>query len=91
MSDGTKVPIAVESGAMWKSTAQCVRNRDKTKNMPTGAKPETEAKRGPVTLLYRAHDTEHNGARVLCEYLADRGKRRAPRAVAKRRPPPRRR
>jgi hypothetical protein len=41
-SDGTKVPIAVESGAMWKSTAQCLRNRDKTKNMPTGAKPQTE-------------------------------------------------
>ena len=42
MSDGTKVPIAVESGAMWKSTAQCLRNRDKTKNMPTGASPQTE-------------------------------------------------
>ena len=41
MSDGTKVPIAVESGAMWKSTAQCLRNRDKTKNMPTGSKPQT--------------------------------------------------
>ena len=27
---------------MWKSTAQCLRNRDKTKNMPTGSKPETE-------------------------------------------------
>jgi hypothetical protein len=42
MSDGTQVPIAVESGAMWKSTAQCLRNRDKTKNMPTGAAPQTE-------------------------------------------------
>ena len=42
MSDGTKVPLAVETGAMWKSTAQCLRNRDKTKNMPTGAKPQTE-------------------------------------------------
>ena len=42
MSDGTKVPVAVESGAMWKSTAQCLRNRDKTKNMPTGAKAQTE-------------------------------------------------
>ena len=41
MSDGTKVPIAVETGAMWKSPAQCLRNRDKTKNMPTGAKPQT--------------------------------------------------
>lgn len=42
MSDGTKVPIAVESGAMWKDKSQCLRNRDKTKNMPTGAKPQTE-------------------------------------------------
>jgi hypothetical protein len=42
MSDGTKVPIAVESGPMWKSPAQCLRNRDKTKNMPTGSKAQTE-------------------------------------------------
>ena len=42
MSDGTKVPIAGESGSMWKSKAQCLRNRDKTKNMPTGSKPQTE-------------------------------------------------
>ncbi|MES1177843.1 MAG: arabinofuranosidase catalytic domain-containing protein [Myxococcales bacterium] len=42
MADGTKMPIAVETGAMWKDTAQCLRNRDKTKNMPTGAKPQTE-------------------------------------------------
>jgi len=42
MSDGTKVPIAVESGAMWKDKSQCLRNRDKTKSMPTGAKPQTE-------------------------------------------------
>jgi hypothetical protein len=42
MSDGTNVPIAVETGAMWKSPAQCLRNRDKTKNMPTGANPQTE-------------------------------------------------
>jgi uncharacterized protein YeaO (DUF488 family) len=26
-------------------------------------------KAGPVTLLYAAHDTEHNNARVLAEYL----------------------
>jgi hypothetical protein len=41
-ADATKVPIAVETGAMWKSKSQCLRNRDKTKNMPTGAKPQTE-------------------------------------------------
>jgi non-reducing end alpha-L-arabinofuranosidase len=41
MSDGTKVPVVVETGAMWKDKSQCLRNRDKTKNMPTGAKPQT--------------------------------------------------
>jgi hypothetical protein len=41
LSDGTKLPIVVETGAMWKAKAQCLRNRDKTKNMPTGAKPQT--------------------------------------------------
>ena len=42
MSNGTNVPVAVESGPMWKSPAQCLRNRDKTKNMPTGSKAQTE-------------------------------------------------
>ncbi len=46
MSDGTKVPIALEHGwesnLVWKSVAQCLRNRDKTKNMPKGATPETQ-------------------------------------------------
>jgi len=46
MSDGTKVPIALEHGwesnLVWKGTAQCLRNRDKTKNMPKGASPETQ-------------------------------------------------
>jgi hypothetical protein len=46
MSDGTKVPIALEHGwesnLVWKGTAQCLRNRDKTKNMPKGATPETQ-------------------------------------------------
>ena len=41
LADGTKMPIAVETGAMWKNAAQCLRNRDKTKNMPTGSKPQT--------------------------------------------------
>jgi uncharacterized protein YeaO (DUF488 family) len=43
-----------------------------------------EASRGPVTLLYSAHDTVHNGAVVLREYLVERaagrsgpGRRRA--------------
>ena len=29
--------------------------------------------KGPVTLLYSAHDSEHNSAVVLREYLDDRG------------------
>jgi uncharacterized protein YeaO (DUF488 family) len=37
------------------------------------------ARHGPVTLLYSAHDTEHNGARVLCDFLDDRA---APRSRA---------
>jgi non-reducing end alpha-L-arabinofuranosidase len=42
MADGTKMPIAVEyAESMWRSTSQCLRNRDKTKNMPTGSKPQT--------------------------------------------------
>jgi non-reducing end alpha-L-arabinofuranosidase len=46
MSDGTNVPIALEHGwesnLLWKSTSQCLRNRDKTKNMPKGAQPQSE-------------------------------------------------
>jgi uncharacterized protein YeaO (DUF488 family) len=47
------------------------------------AKPDTWApifdasRRGTVTLLYSAHDTEHNGAVVLRDYLARRLARRA--------------
>jgi hypothetical protein len=46
MSDGTMVPLALEHGyepgKNWKSPAQCLRNRDKTKNMPKLAAPETQ-------------------------------------------------
>jgi non-reducing end alpha-L-arabinofuranosidase len=46
MSDGTKVPIALGqgwgAGQEWTRTSQCLRNRDKTKNMPTGSNPQTE-------------------------------------------------
>jgi len=46
MSDGTRVPIALEhgyeSGLLWKDTSQCLRNRDRTNNMPVGADPQTE-------------------------------------------------
>ncbi len=46
MSDGTRVPIALEHGwepdLVWKSTSQCLRNRDRTNAMPLGAEPQTE-------------------------------------------------
>jgi uncharacterized protein YeaO (DUF488 family) len=32
------------------------------------------SKEGTVTLLYSAHDREHNGAVVLCQYLIERGR-----------------
>lgn len=44
------------------------------------------SRRGTVTLLYSAHDTLHNGAAVLREYLIERQARRAPSASARRRP-----
>jgi len=43
---------------------------------PTAWEPILEAaERRTVTLLYSAHDTVHNGAVVLREYLGDRAKR----------------
>jgi len=40
---------------------------------PDGWQPILEAaQRGPVTLLYSAHDTDHNGALVLRDFLARR-------------------
>jgi uncharacterized protein YeaO (DUF488 family) len=43
---------------------------------PAAWKPILEAATpGTVTLLYSAHDTVHNGAVVLREYLGDRAKR----------------
>lgn len=38
-----------------------------------------DAKSGTVTLLFSAHDTDHNGAVVLRDYLSERA-RHAPRA-----------
>jgi uncharacterized protein YeaO (DUF488 family) len=37
------------------------------------------SKRGPVTLVYSAHDPEHNAAVVLRDYLTRRAHGRAPR------------
>lgn len=47
---------------------------------PDAWSPILEAsRRGPVTLVYSAHDPEHNAAVVLRDYLARRAARRAPR------------
>src|SRR5215475_11529420 len=35
-----------------------------------------DARRGTVTLLYSAHDTDHNSAVALRDYLTERGRRR---------------
>ena len=42
------------------------------------------ARRGTVTLLYSAHDTVHNGAVVLRDYLVERADESSPRSVRKR-------
>lgn len=53
------------------------RYRDELNANPGGWKPIFDASsRGTVTLLYSAHDTEHNGAVVLGEYLSKRSSRR---------------
>lgn len=46
---------------------------------PDAWAPLLEAsKRGTVTLLYSAHDLEHNGAVVLGEYLGEQSRARRP-------------
>ena len=47
-------------------------------NADTWARLLDASGRGTVTLLYSAHDTEHNGARVLRDYLAERSRRSRP-------------
>ena len=41
-------------------------------NKDTVGRMEDLMKSGPVTLFYAAHDTEHNNARVLADYLKAR-------------------
>lgn len=49
------------------------RYRRELDERPEAVRPLLEAaRRGPVTLLYAARDTEHNQAVVLREYLRDR-------------------
>jgi uncharacterized protein YeaO (DUF488 family) len=50
---------------------------------PAALTPLLDAsKRGTVTLLYSAHDIEHNGAIVLRDFLSARQRRRAPSAAS---------
>ena len=59
------------------------RYRHELRANPDGWRPILVAiKRGPVTLLYSAHDTEHNNAIVLREYLKAKLPRPARRASA---------
>jgi len=63
------------------------RYRDELKKNPDAWRPILDAgRRGAVTLLYSAHDTVHNGALVLRDYLMERNaKPRSPRPAAPRR------
>jgi uncharacterized protein YeaO (DUF488 family) len=64
------------------------RYRDELTKNPDGWAPILEAgRRGTVTLLYSAHDTLHNGALVLRDYLENRMKRGEARPSASRRGP----
>lgn len=52
---------------------------------PVAWTPLLEAgERGTVTLLYSAHDTVHNGAAVLRDYLTERAERPRKRAATRR-------
>jgi uncharacterized protein YeaO (DUF488 family) len=53
------------------------RYRDELKAHPDAWQPIVDAgRRGTVTLLYSAHDTLHNGAIVLRDYLLERNGKR---------------
>ena len=70
--------------ARWKEFRRSYRHELRAN--PDGWRPILAAiKRGPVTLLYSAHDTEHNGALVLRDYLTEREKKRLARSAAARR------
>ena len=72
----------------WKKFRQ--RYRDELDANPGAWEPiRDKAGRGTVTLLYSAHDTVHNGAAVLCEYLLERATGRSSRSVRRRARPSR--
>jgi uncharacterized protein YeaO (DUF488 family) len=59
------------------------RYKEELRANPDAWKPLLDAsKRGTVTLLYSAHDIEHNGAIVLRDFLSARQRRRAPSAAS---------
>ncbi|HVG61883.1 MAG TPA: DUF488 domain-containing protein [Hyalangium sp.] len=61
------------------------RYRNELDSNPGAWEPILDAsKRGPVTLLYSAHDTLHNGALVLRDYLIERGAKVSPAPRVKR-------
>lgn len=63
------------------------RYREELDSNPGAWKPILEdAGRGTVTLLYSAHDTAHNGALVLCDYLTERASGPRTRRRARRQP-----
>jgi uncharacterized protein YeaO (DUF488 family) len=69
----------------WEKFRQ--RYRDELDSNPGAWEPILDAARhGTVTLLYSARETVHNGAAVLCEYLAERAAGVSQRGV-QRRPP----
>lgn len=60
----------------WETFRQ--RYREELDGAPEALAPLMEAaRRGPVTLLYQARDTEHNNAVVLREYVRDHVEGRA--------------
>jgi uncharacterized protein YeaO (DUF488 family) len=62
------------------------RYRNELDENPGAWKPILAAgQRGTVTLLYSAHDTSHNGALVLRDYLVERAPARALRQATRRR------
>jgi uncharacterized protein YeaO (DUF488 family) len=57
--------------AKWKEFQR--RYRAELGDNPAACQPLLDAvKQGNITLLYSAHDTEHNSARVLKSYLEER-------------------
>jgi uncharacterized protein YeaO (DUF488 family) len=74
----------------WEKFRQ--RYRDELDANPGAWKPILDAvRRGTVTLLYSAHDTVHNGAAVLRDYLLEGAAGRSHRSVRRRARPSRRR